>query len=110
MLTTETSQSRIAAFIREVLPESEVVHVLGEIDISNATLFEEAIDRASFGSSLLIDLMHCTYLDSSALNVLLKRHEKLGAKLHVQASNHGIVQRIFDIMGIADVLQVEYRE
>lgn len=109
MQIKDTGENSIGAFINEQLTDMTVVHVLGEIDLSNVRQFEDAIDRASTEKSTEIDLQYCTYLDSSAVNALLKSRNRLGTQLHVRARERGVVKRIFDVMGLSETLQVDYR-
>ncbi|MGZ3574788.1 MAG: STAS domain-containing protein [Vulcanimicrobiaceae bacterium] len=104
------NESQIGVFINDSLVDSEVVCVLGEIDVSNVQFFAEAVDRASLGACARIDLRHCTYLDSAALDVLVKCRRRIGTKLHVQAGGHGVVRRAFDSTELSKVLQVDYDE
>jgi anti-sigma B factor antagonist len=48
-----------------------VLHVQGDLDMATAPMLEEALLEAGFDQRLVIDLSGCTFLDSSAVRVLV---------------------------------------
>lgn len=92
----------MAAFIREDIPEGDVLHVLGEVDLANADEFQAALTALLKGNGEVVaDLTACTYMDSSGLRVLAVAHKTLGDRLRVVVPKSGSVHRIFEITGLA---------
>ena len=94
-----------AAFIREDFDAATVLHVFGEIDISNSGQFESSVHEATDldGSRLtIIDLTGCSFIDSTALQVLVRSHNNLGDRLCVVVPEESMLQRIFKITSLGD--------
>jgi anti-sigma B factor antagonist len=93
-----------AAFIREDFDAVIVLHVFGELDMSNTKTFEEAVLAAEpdMGSDrlLVIDLGSCTFLDSTALQVVVRAHQRNGDRLCVIVPEASVVQRVFRITNL----------
>jgi anti-anti-sigma factor len=97
----------MATFVSQSLDDSESIQVSGEIDVANAAEFEESVLRASrVGKPVRIDLTRCTYIDSNAVNVLVKLHET--PELRLVATSGSVVQRVFDIVGISEHFPITY--
>jgi anti-sigma B factor antagonist len=87
-----------------------VVAVTGEIDVATAPQLREYLHRViSEGrSTVVIDLLGVTFLDSTALGVLvgaLKRCRELGGDLHVVVADPRIM-KIFEITGLTNVFTI----
>lgn len=87
-----------------------VVAVMGEIDVATAPQLREYLHRviAQGASTLVVDLLDVTFLDSTALGVLvgaLKRCRELGGDLHVVVSDPRIM-KIFEITGLTKVFPI----
>lgn len=92
-----------AAFIHGDAAQAGVLHVLGEVDLSNAQEFEAALTALTNGSAPVVaDLTACTYMDSSGLRVLATVHKAIEDRLRVVIPQSGSVARIFEITGLAD--------
>ena len=48
-----------------------VMHIFGELDLSNAAALAREIDSAAHSPRVLVDLSNCTFLDGTAMRVLL---------------------------------------
>jgi anti-anti-sigma factor len=48
-----------------------VVRVMGEVDLATVSEMEKALAASSSSQQVVVDLTECTFLDSSALHVLL---------------------------------------
>ncbi|HZY98970.1 MAG TPA: STAS domain-containing protein [Candidatus Baltobacteraceae bacterium] len=95
----------IAAFIREEDPRGRILHVLGEVDLSNADEFQSAVLEVAKGAgNVIVDLTACTYMDSSGLRVLAIAHKTIDDRLRVVVPRNGSVHRIFEITGLAEQL------
>jgi len=61
----------------EALPEGgELVRVAGELDPASVADLEAALLRGQLGARLVLDLSECTFLDSSAIHVILAEAER----------------------------------
>lgn len=77
------------------------IEVDGELDLSVADQLQKAIDEAGSGS-MLIDLRHCTFIDSTGIAVILRAHrqrEEDGGRL-IAHSPADQVLRIFTVTGL----------
>ncbi|HWD54926.1 MAG TPA: STAS domain-containing protein [Acidimicrobiales bacterium] len=87
-----------------------VIAVSGEIDVATAPQLRETLHRviAEGGSTVVLDLLGITFLDSTALGVLvgaLKRCRELGGDLHVVLADPRIM-KIFEITGLTNVFTI----
>ncbi len=87
-----------------------VIAVTGEIDVATAPQLRECLHRviAEGGSTIVLDLLGVTFLDSTALGVLvgaLKRCHELGGDLHVVVADPRIM-KIFEITGLTKVFTI----
>jgi anti-sigma B factor antagonist len=87
-----------------------VIAVGGEIDVATAPQLRECLHRviARGEATVVLDLLDVTFLDSTALGVLvgaLKRCRELGGDLHVVVSDPRIV-KIFEITGLTKVFPI----
>ena len=87
-----------------------VIAVSGEIDVATAPQLRECLHRviAEGGSTIVLDLLAVTFLDSTALGVLvgaLKRCRELGGELHVVVADPRIM-KIFEITGLTNVFTI----
>ena len=58
------------AIVKGTLDESTVLRVEGELDLTTAPTFEEALMSTGSDSDLIVDLSLCTFLDSSGLKAI----------------------------------------
>ena len=86
-----------------------VVSVTGELDVATASDLRshlaEAVDR---GGLVIADLLGVTFIDSTALGVLLeslKRADPAGADLRIVVAEPRIL-KIFDITGLTDLFSI----
>jgi anti-sigma B factor antagonist len=95
--------------------DAAVTEVVGEIDMGTAPRLEAAIRLAQESARLVVvDLSEVTFLDSSALNVLVRcqrEFEVRGTALRIVNPVDHSVGRIFEISHLTSVLNlVESRE
>jgi anti-anti-sigma factor len=84
------------------------VRVSGQVDLSNAGRFREAVMTAAGGASLLtLDLQDCTYMGSEGLGVLIEAVKELGDGRLVLRSPSGILMKVLDIAGLSKLPNVE---
>ncbi len=83
------------------------VQLGGELDLGNAAFVEEQLDTAIHTSegAFVVDLCDVTFLDSSAINVLLRARAQLGRRDRqlVVVCPHGPVRRVFELAGVSDL-------
>jgi anti-sigma B factor antagonist len=87
-----------------------VIAVTGEIDVATAPQLRESLHSviAQGEATIVLDLLGVTFLDSTALGVLvgaLKRCRELGGELHVVVADPRIV-KIFEITGLTSVFTI----
>ena len=97
-----------AVRIEQPDPETVVIALPGEVDLSNAPAFEqELLNQVGFGvSRVVIDLQETTFFDSTALRVLLIGHRKLderGGTMCIVCGDPKIL-KIFSITGVDEIL------
>jgi anti-sigma B factor antagonist len=89
--------------------EVPVVAVVGEIDVATAPQLRDCLHRViAQRSTVVVDLLGVTFLDSTALGVLvgaLKRCRELGGELHVVVADARIM-KIFEITGLTKVFPI----
>jgi anti-sigma B factor antagonist len=87
-----------------------VIAVVGEIDVATAPQLRETLHHviAEGHPTVVLDLLGVTFLDSTALGVLvggLKRCRELGGELHVVVTDARI-KKIFEITGLVKVFPI----
>jgi anti-sigma B factor antagonist len=79
----------------------------GELDISTAPHLKETLDAAILDTvgAFVIDLCSVEFLDSSAINVLVRARAMLGREDRelVVVCPPGPVRRVFELTGISDL-------
>jgi anti-sigma B factor antagonist len=98
---------RIEELVDNGLP---VIAVTGEIDVATAPQLREALHGviAQGHSTVVLDLLGVTFLDSTALGVLvggLKRCRELDGELHIVVHDARI-RKIFEITGLNKVFPI----
>ncbi len=87
----------------EATPDgSAVVHVRGELDLSSAPQFEEAVWAIRDAPGVVIDLTSCTFLDSSGVRILAQAAREAsdrGARLDLVAADPAVV-RVLEITSV----------
>jgi anti-sigma B factor antagonist len=88
-------------------PQTVVIALQGEVDLSNAPVFEELLTaRIELGARhVVVDLRETAFFDSTALRVLLagnRELNRLGGKLSVVCAEPRI-RKIFTVTGLEDV-------
>jgi anti-anti-sigma factor len=95
------------AVVHELTDDEEIVHVFGEVDLSNVRELERAVQHAATGERMIVvDLSKCQYIDSSVLTALLRAHKIFGARLQIVTAKRGNVARLFRITKMDTVLSV----
>lgn len=85
-----------------------VVRVEGDLDLATSPRLEEALESAGTAKRVLIDLTECTFLDSSALRLLIESahaRESEDGSIELVVSNPRIL-RVLEIAAVDTVLPV----
>jgi anti-sigma B factor antagonist len=87
--------------ISTVAPDTgvSVVRVRGELDQATSPALEEALTQAPAGENVVLDLTDCSFIDSSAIRVVLA-----GAK-HVE-SGGGAMSLVVPAAGVLRALEI----
>lgn len=97
-----------APVLVERLGKLTLMHVMGELDITNYLELGEAVDAAAGRGPdpLIIGFVECTYIDTSGLTALVIAHRKYGRRLHFVVPSESKVRRIFEATGLHRALLV----
>lgn len=97
-----------APVLVESLGKLTLVHVLGELDISNHLEFSEALDSAANRATgpIIIAFVECSYIDTSGLTTLVSGHRKYGKRMHVIVPPESNIHKIFQTTGLHRILVV----
>jgi anti-anti-sigma factor len=108
---TLASVTRVGDFevaLSELPGGGAVVQVEGDLDMGTASKLEDALVGAGFGQRLVIDLTGCSFLDSSAVRVLVsavRDSDAAGGSLALVAPDPGIL-RVLEISAVDTMLPV----
>jgi anti-anti-sigma factor len=84
------------------------VRVSGQVDLSNADRFREAVMAGARGATeLTLDLEDCTYMGSEGIGVLIEAVKELGDGRLVLKSPSGILLKVLDIAGLSKLPNVD---
>ena len=94
---------------RAELPDGgAVLRVEGDLDMATAPTLEDELADAGFAKRLVLDLSQCTFLDSSAVRVLVssvRDSEAASGSLALVVTDPGIL-RVLEISGIDTMIPV----
>jgi anti-sigma B factor antagonist len=87
-----------------------IISVVGEIDVATAPQLRESLHEviAQDRATVALDLLAVTFLDSTALGVLvggLKRCRELGGELYIVVTDPRL-KKIFEITGLNEVFPI----
>jgi anti-anti-sigma factor len=94
------------AVLSETAPTATIVRIVGDLDCSNVSLLEDALERAAQVRPLVIDLTGCSYLDSSVLSALIRTHNARTQALRVVLPEDHRMRRVFAITNLDATLSV----
>jgi anti-anti-sigma factor len=84
-----------------------VLPLSGEFDLATSDAFESSLNGADDGTrTIVVDFSEVTYLDSSTLNVLVRKHKSVGGRLRIVVPKDCPARRIFDLSGLSRQLKV----
>ena len=79
-----------------------IVHVTGDFDLSNVQIFEAELEQTLPADLVVIELAACTFLDSSALQTLVRAQRRVadaGGRLVLVAPSQP-AKRVLDIAAL----------
>lgn len=85
-----------------------VIHTAPELDLVTRDSFAAILDRTSehHTNPVVVSLEECTYVDSTALNVLIAVSKRIGPRLSIVIPPGNPCRRVFEICGLARVMQI----
>jgi anti-anti-sigma factor len=86
---------------------SLVLLVQGEVDIATSRLLDEALARAraTDATSIVVDLVAVTFIDSTGLHVLIRHARAEGGRARVRLTKGSPqTQRVFELSGALEYL------
>jgi len=109
-LATVPASTELESFRIDVHPEDETVRVapVGELDLATVTLLREHLDELPKPEcrSVVLDLRGVTFIDASALHLIVSRnaHARESGIDFAIIQGPPAVRRVFDITGLLDWL------
>lgn len=93
----------------EVVPEAYVLRLQGEVDLSTAPLFQDALQGiVGNGRQVIVDMSDLRYLDGSGLRLLFWARERLlahGRQMLVTGPSP-VIRRLLRIVGLHEVVPI----
>lgn len=88
-------------FVVEQYDGALVISPRCDLDLTTRDSFRQCLDTAasSDGVKVVVSLLNCTYVDSTALSVLATSRRKLGDRLSIVAEPGTLPMRILSIGG-----------
>lgn len=86
------------------IDDSVLVRVEGELDMASAPRFDESLLSVAEGSSLVIDLSACTFLDTSGMRAIVDAASRASEASIV--ATHPAVLRMLEISALDTRLSV----
>ncbi|HEV8339783.1 MAG TPA: STAS domain-containing protein [bacterium] len=93
----------------EELPEADVLHVRGEVDLGTAPLFQDALEGlVGNGRQVIVDMSELRYLDGSGLRLLFWARERSVAhgRQVLLAGPSPVLRRLLQIVGLDELVPI----
>jgi anti-anti-sigma factor len=88
-----------------------VLCIGGEIDLATADEFRSALETVvTGGSTAVVDMGDVTFIDAAGLRVIVQVAKTLNGSGPLMLVNAALVERLFELVGMADLPSVEFRE
>ena len=81
-----------------------VVRVEGDLDLSSADAFEEAMSPVASAAHVVIDLSSCTFLDSTGMRVIAATVQE-APRVSIVATDPGVL-RVLEITAVDTMVSV----
>jgi anti-sigma B factor antagonist len=85
-----------------------VIHAEHELDLVTSDSFAAILENATEHNvdPVVVSLEQCTYVDSTALNILIAVNKRIGPRLSVVIPRGNPCRRVFDICGMDKVMRI----
>jgi anti-anti-sigma factor len=85
-----------------------VIHTEHELDLVTRDSFAAVLENVTEHNAnpVVVSLEQCTYVDSTALNVLIAISKRIGSRLSVVIPLGNPCRRVFDICGMDKVMRI----
>ena len=85
-----------------------IIYTDRELDLNSRDSFTSVLRDAERGTNepVVVSLERCSYIDSTALNVLIAAHKRIGNRLSIVIPPQNRCRRIFEICGLQVLLNV----
>ena len=106
----ELEEGRTNDLVVETIPGGDgvpVIAVAGQLDISNASVLEKALEKAAASrpGAIVFELGGLQFMDSAGISVLVRARSEVG---EVRLRNPTpIVRRLIEITGLSGILPIE---
>lgn len=90
----------------EQTDSARVLHVLGEVDLSNASQVLAALDDLG-DRQLVVDLTEVDFIDSTGLGYLVELQSSTGRGVGLKVLEGSQVDRLLDLTGLKSVFSVD---
>jgi anti-sigma B factor antagonist len=93
----------------EIASPGTIVSLVGEFDLSQRALLQEAFEHASGQATVIVDFTWATYIDSTVLGCLIglrKNVVERGGALTIVLSSSTNVARVFKIAGLEPLFDI----
>ena len=94
--------------VYESLPDAEVLHVFSDVDMATADEFEKEINALPASDRIVVNLVNCRFIDSTALGALIRVYKRLRNQLRIVVSSTSQVDRILQLALLNEFLPVTY--
>jgi anti-anti-sigma factor len=104
----QRSITELARFKAECQGTVSLLHVSGEVDISNSRALDAAIAEASRANegAILVSFVDCRFADGSCLRVLIRQFNLLSSRLLIVAPPGSGLRHILDVASLTSKLPV----
>ena len=99
----------LAVASRDDVDGTHIIDVTGELDVATGPQLAAVLDECDDRTTVVVDLAHVTFLDSSGLAVLIKAHKqavKREASFTVQNPQPN-VRKVFEITRLDHLIRVD---
>ena len=96
-------------FRLERLKDVAFLHVMGDVDVSNATEFEHALNEAANADDrplVVVSMLETLYVDTTALGVLVAASRAYGDRMRIITPEESTVRRILTMTGLNRTLRL----
>jgi len=98
------------AIVHETADNAEILHVFGDLDLVSSPDFEaKMVSNVRIGRLLVVNLLECKYIDSSALGALIRARRVVGPRLRVVIGQGGNVDRVFRKTAMEKFFPIHFR-